>query len=300
MMIKKLVTFEDLGFVQWGVLNEAEDGVYGTIALEEAFFTPLPETMLEFIRQGNDGLLALADALEQNEKTGAVKAKPLDTVRIMAPIPHMERNIFCIGKNYTEHIAEFDKTAMPKPPKYPVIFTKATSSVIGPDDLIDPHTNVTSQVDYEGELAVIIGKEGSDITVGEAMDHVYGFTILNDVTARDLQANHVQWFHGKSLDTFCPIGPYILLRDAAPDTFDIVTKVNNEVRQDGSTGEFIFTIPELIHTISQGTTLFPGDIIATGTPSGVGVGFNPPRFLHSGDTVEITISAIGTLKNKVK
>ena len=131
MMIKKLVTFEDLGFVQWGVLNEAEDGVYGAIALEEAFFTPLPETMLEFIRQGNDGLLALADALEQNEKTGAVKAKPLDTVRIMAPIPHMERNIFCIGKNYTEHIAEFDKTAMPKPPKYPVIFTKATSSVIG-------------------------------------------------------------------------------------------------------------------------------------------------------------------------
>ena len=130
MMIKKLVTFEDLGFVQWGVLNEAEDGVYGAIALEEAFFTPLPETMLEFIRQGNDGLLALADALEQNEKTGAVKAKPLDTVRIMAPIPHMERNIFCIGKNYTEHIAEFDKTAMPKPPKYPVIFTKATSAVI--------------------------------------------------------------------------------------------------------------------------------------------------------------------------
>ena len=180
MMIKKLVTFEDLGFVQWGVLNEEETGVYSAIALEEAFFTPLPETMLEFIRQGNDGLLALADSLEQNEKTGAVKAKPLDTVRLMAPIPHMERNIFCIGKNYTEHIAEFDKTAMPKPPKYPVIFTKATSAVIGPDDLIDPHTNVTSQLDYEGELAVVIGKEGSDITIAEAMDHVYGFTILND------------------------------------------------------------------------------------------------------------------------
>ena len=185
MMIKKLITFEDLGFVQWGVLNEAEDGVYGAIALEEAFFTPLPETMLEFIRQGNDGLLALADALEQNEKTGAVKAKPLDTIRIMAPIPHMERNIFCIGKNYTEHIAEFDKTAMPKPPKYPVIFTKATSSVIGPDDLIDPHTNVTSQVDYEGELAVIIGKEGSDITVGEAMDHVYGCLLYTSPSPRD-------------------------------------------------------------------------------------------------------------------
>ena len=189
MLIKKLVTYEDMGLVQWGVLDETETGVYGDIALEEAFFTPLPETLLEFIRQGNEGLLALADALEQNEKTRAVAAQPLDTVRIMAPIPRVERNIFCIGKNYADHIAEFDKTAMPELPKYPLIFTKATTSVIGPDDLIDPHKNVTSALDYEGELAVIIGKEGSDIPVGEAMDYVYGFTILNDVTARDLQAN---------------------------------------------------------------------------------------------------------------
>lgn len=300
MEMKKLVTFEDLGLVQWGVLNADETGVYSTIALEEAFFTPLPETMLEFIRQGNEGLLALGDALEQNERTDAVKAKPLDTVRIMAPIPNLERNVFCIGKNYTEHIAEFDKTAMPKPPKYPLIFTKATTSVIGPDDAINLHTNVTNAVDYEGELAVIIGKAGSDIPVSEAMDYVYGFTILNDVTSRDLQANHIQWFHGKSLDTFCPMGPYVLLRDAAPDTFDVVTKVNDEVRQDASTGELIFTIPQLIKTISEGTTLLPGDVIATGTPSGVGVGFNPPRYLKTGDTVSIEISGIGTLTNPVK
>lgn len=300
MEMKKLVTFEDLGLVQWGVLNADETGVYSAIALEEAFFTPLPETMLEFIRQGNEGLLALGDALGQNERTDAVKAKPLDTVRIMAPIPNLERNVFCIGKNYTEHIAEFDKTAMPKPPKYPLIFTKATTSVIGPDDAINLHTNVTNAVDYEGELAVIIGKAGSDIPVSEAMDYVYGFTILNDVTSRDLQANHIQWFHGKSLDTFCPMGPYVLLRDAAPDTFDVVTKVNDEVRQDASTGEFIFTIPQLIKTISEGTTLLPGDVIATGTPSGVGVGFNPPRYLKTGDTVSIEISGIGTLTNPVK
>ena len=300
MEMKKLVTFEDLGLVQWGVLNADETGVYSAISLEEAFFTPLPETLLEFIRQGNEGLLALGDALEQNERTNAVNAKPLDTVRIMAPIPNLERNVFCIGKNYTEHIAEFDKTALPKPPKYPLIFTKATTSVIGPDDAINLHTNVTNAVDYEGELAVIIGKAGSDIPISEAMDYVYGFTILNDVTARDLQANHVQWFHGKSLDTFCPMGPYLLLRDAAPDTFDVITKVNDEVRQDASTGEFIFTIPQLIKTISEGTTLLPGDVIATGTPSGVGVGFNPPRYLKSGDTVSITISSIGTLTNPVK
>ncbi|MCI1822251.1 MAG: fumarylacetoacetate hydrolase family protein [Megasphaera sp.] len=300
MNMKKLLTFEDMGLVQWGVLNEEETGVYSAIALEEAFFTPLPETLLEFIRQGNDGLLALADALEQNEKEGAIEAKPLDTIRILAPIPHVERNIFCIGKNYTEHIVEFDKTTNPTIPKYPIIFTKATSSVIGPEDLINPHKNVTAELDYEGELAVIIGKSDCDIPISEAMDYVYGFTILNDVTARDLQRNHSQWFHGKSLDTFCPMGPYILLRDAAPDTFDVITKVNNEVRQDGSTGEFIFTISQLITTISQGTTLQAGDIIATGTPSGVGAGFNPPRYLHSGDCVEISISGIGTLKNKIK
>ncbi|MCH4178466.1 MAG: fumarylacetoacetate hydrolase family protein [Megasphaera sp.] len=300
MFIKKLITYDYLGLVQWGVLNEDESGVYGAIELEEAFFTPLPENLADFIRQGNNGLLALADSLEQNEKTHAVTARPLDTINIMAPLPHLEKNVFCIGKNYAEHIAEFDKTKNPDLPKYPLIFTKAPTSVIGTEDLIDPHKNVTNELDYEGELGVIIGKEGSDIPISEAMDHVYGFTIINDVTARDLQRNHVQWFHGKSLDTFCPMGPCILLRDASPDTFDVVTKVNGEVRQDGSTGEFIFTIPELIRFISQGTTLQPGDVIATGTPSGVGVGFNPPKYLHSGDTVKIEISGIGTLENKVK
>ena len=149
-------------------------------------------------------------------------------------------------------------------------------------------------------MAVIIGKAGADIPASEAMDHVYGFTILNDVTARDLQRNHRQWFHGKSLDTFCPVGPYILLRDAAPDTFEVITKVNGEIRQDGSTADLIFPIPQLIAVISQGTTLQVGDIIATGTPSGVGVGFTPPRYLQKGDTVEITIPQIGTLKNTVK
>jgi len=299
-MIKKLVTFEELGLVQWGVLTEDETGVYSAIALEEAFFTPLPETLLEFIQQGNEGLLALSDALERNEKDPAVTPKPIDTVRIMAPIPQVIRNIFCVGKNYADHIAEYDKTDKPNLPKYPAFFTKASTSVIGPEDLIDPHSDVNDSLDYEGELAVIIGKTGTKIMASEAMDYVYGFTILNDVTARKMQVNHEQWFLGKSLDTFCPIGPYVLLRDAAPDRFDIMTKVNGEVRQDSSTDEFIFHIPKLIESLSSGITLLPGDIITTGTPSGVGVGFNPPKFIHSGDVVEITIPAIGTLRNKVK
>lgn len=300
MMIKKLITFEDLGFVQWGVLDTEETGVYSAIALEEAFFTPLPETLAEFIQQGNEGLLALADALEQNEKTQAVKAKPLATVHILAPLPQLTKNIFCVGENYAEHIEEFHKKKLDSLPKYPQFFTKAPTCVIGPEDTIDSHPQVTKELDYEGELAVIIGTSGKDIPVSEAMNHVYGFTIMNDVTARDLQRNHGQWFHGKSLDTFAPMGPCILLRDAAPDTFTIVTKVNDEVRQDASTEEFIFPIPSLISTLSQGTTLQPGDIISTGTPSGVGAGFKPPRYIHSGDSVEISISGIGTLKNTVK
>lgn len=300
MMIKKLVTFEDLGFVQWGVLNEDETGVYSAIALEEAFFTPFPETLFEFVEQGNEGLLALADSLEQNERTGAVKAKPLGTIHILPPLPELHKNIFCVGENYAEHIEEFHKEKGHPLPKFPQFFTKAPTCVIGTEAAIDSHPTVTKELDYEGELAVIIGKTGSDIPVSEAMDYVYGFTILNDITARDLQRNHVQWFHGKSLDTFAPMGPYVLLRDAAPDVFTITTKVNGEVRQDATTDEFIFPIPSLISTLSQGTTLQPGDIISTGTPSGVGVGFTPSKYLHVGDTVEVSVSSIGTLKNTIK
>ncbi len=299
-MIKKLLSFEYMGLPQWGVLTADESGIYSTISLEEAFFLPFPETLLEFIEQGNEGILALATAVEKNEEEQLVTPIPLDAVRILPPIPQPARNIFCVGKNYSDHIKEFDRTALADIPKKPVIFTKAASSVIGPEASIDLHEDITSMVDYEGELAVIIGKAGTRITAEEAMDHVYGYTILNDVSARDVQADHIQWFLGKSMDTFCPMGPYILMRDAAPSQFTVTTKVNGEVRQDDSTEQFIFSLPEIIRTLSAGMTLQPGDIIATGTPAGVGVGFKPPRLLKSGDVVEITISDIGTLRNPVK
>lgn len=300
MRIKKLLTFETDGYRRWGVLSEDEQGVYSADALEEAFFTPLTETLSEFIRQGNDSLSALAYALEQNEKTQAVSPIPLHRIRIVSPLPENERNIFCIGKNYPDHIAEFERTAKADIPAHPVIFTKAATAVIGTEDTIQAHASLTKELDYEGELAVIIGKTGADIPLAEAMDYVYGFTILNDVTARDLQRRHSQWFHGKSLDTFCPMGPYILLRDAAPDHFTIRTEVNGEIRQDASTSECIFSIPQLLHILSQGTTVHAGDVLATGTPAGVGIGFQPPKFLKAGDTVRITISSIGTLTNTVR
>lgn len=300
MRIKKLLTFETDGYRRWGVLSADERGVYSADALEEAFFTPLTETLSEFIRQGNDSLSALAYALEQNEKTQAVSPIPLHRIRIVSPLPENERNIFCIGKNYPNHIAEFERTAKADMPAHPVIFTKAATAVIGTEDTIQAHASLTKELDYEGELAVIIGKTGADIPLAEAMDYVYGFTILNDVTARDLQRRHSQWFHGKSLDTFCPMGPYILLRDAAPDHFTIRTEINGEIRQDASTSECIFSIPQLLHILSQGTTVHAGDVLATGTPAGVGIGFQPPKFLKAGDTVRITISSIGTLTNTVR
>ena len=186
-----------------------------------------------------------------------------------------------------------------KNPAVPIFFTKATTSVIGPEEEIDSHPAATKEVDYEGELGVIIGKRCTNVAAEDAMKYVYGYTIINDVTARDLQKKHVQWFKGKSLDTFCPMGPTVMVGDW-PVPFTIYTKVNGHLRQEGSTNDLIFSIPRLIEVLSDGMTLLPGDVIATGTPQGVGMGQNPPQFLKKGDVVEITIDPIGTLKNTVK
>uniref|UniRef100_UPI00402AC360 fumarylacetoacetate hydrolase family protein n=1 Tax=Veillonella magna TaxID=464322 RepID=UPI00402AC360 len=197
-----------------------------------------------------------------------------------------------------EHIAEFDleNAAVPE---LPIFFSKLPSIVIGPGKTIRLHEDTTSQVDYEGELAIIIGKRASHIPADEVYDHIFGYTIVNDVTARDLQKRHSQWLLGKSLDTFCPMGPAILVGDKQPKTFEIHTYVNDELRQTGSTADLIFDIPTLVSTLSRSITLEPGDVIATGTPAGVGMGFTPPRFLADDDKVSITISDIGTLENPV-
>ena len=304
MNLKKLASFTYDGCLQWGAVNEEETGLYSAAALNAAYGVQLPATLAEFVGQGEGGLAVLKDALRKNDSGQQVTPIPLADVRLEAPLGEPRRNIFCIGENYAEHVGEFEhnfNTGVVKElPKFPVIFTKATSAVIGPEGLIDPHEGVTEALDYEGEVVVIIGKTGANISQDDAMDYVYGYTIMDDVSARDLQNNHGQWFHGKSLDTFAPMGPYILLQEAAPEYFEITTKVNGEVRQHSTTKSFIFPIPKLIQTLSEGTTLYAGDLIATGTPSGVGVGFNPPKYIHSGDKVEITVSGIGTLANTVK
>jgi 2-keto-4-pentenoate hydratase/2-oxohepta-3-ene-1,7-dioic acid hydratase in catechol pathway len=232
-------------------------------------------------------------------------AQSLSEVTLVAPIPTPRRNVFCVGQNYAEHSAEFDAsgfnaTAGSGVPDRPVIFTKAPSAVIGPEQEIPCHRHVTERLDYEAELAVIIGTGGVGISEDEAMSHVWGYTIVNDITARDVQHSHRQWFLGKSLDGTCPMGPFAVTADEI-DHRDLIveSRVNGELRQNAKTTDLIFDVPELIATISAGITLQPGDIIATGTPLGVGIGFKPPRFLGPGDRVEVSITGLGTLANTV-
>jgi 2-keto-4-pentenoate hydratase/2-oxohepta-3-ene-1,7-dioic acid hydratase in catechol pathway len=229
----------------------------------------------------------------------------LGDVRLMAPIPRPRRNIFCVGKNYRNHAYEFARSGYEagaikgaEVDDYPAMFTKPGSCVVGPGATVQTHPSVTSAVDYEGELAVVIGRKGRDINRAQAMNYVWGYTIVNDVTARDRQKKHRQWFLGKALDSFCPMGPWITTADEVKATdLQLQTRVNGELRQDANTRDLIFDIPSLIETLSASLMLQPGDMIATGTPAGVGLGFDPPRFLGPGDEVTVTITGLGTLSN---
>jgi len=294
-----LITFTEHNQTRIGVLDYQQDEV---IDLSKTS-NHLPDNMLDFIAQGA-AALDTARAVVNTDN----KRIPLSQVQLLAPIPQPRRNIFCIGKNYREHVQELrgagsacddgDKNAVPEKP---IFFTKATSSVIGPNEPIPAWLDPTASTDYEGELAVIIGKGGRGIKHEDAMQHVYGYTILNDVTSRRLQREHQQWFLGKSLDGFCPMGPAIITADEIPDVHQlrVQTWVGDDLRQNDIVASLIFDIPTLIETLSRTMTLAPGDIIATGTPAGVGMGFKPPRFLQKGDVVKIRIEPIGTLENPV-
>jgi 2-keto-4-pentenoate hydratase/2-oxohepta-3-ene-1,7-dioic acid hydratase in catechol pathway len=229
----------------------------------------------------------------------------LDDVEILAPLLP-RKNVIAVGRNYRDHAAEFsasgfDASSQQVIPDHPVVFTKAPTSVIGPDEPILLTNDPTGTTDYEGEMAVVIGKSARNVSKVDALDHVFGWTIVNDVTARDLQKRHVQWFIGKSPDTFCPMGPWIVTVDELPDIENswMRTHVNGELRQEAPIAALIFDVPTLIATLSEVMTLEPGDVIATGTGTGVGIGFDPPRYLAPGDVVEISIDRIGTLRSPV-
>jgi 2-keto-4-pentenoate hydratase/2-oxohepta-3-ene-1,7-dioic acid hydratase in catechol pathway len=293
-----LVTYVDGAGSRIGVL----DATRGELVDLAQAAPQLPRDMLGLIALGTAGLAEARRAL-----ASGVARRPLATVRLLAPIPRPARNILCVGKNYRDHVQEVQAIAAGSAaasgaiPAAPIFFTKATSTVIGPGESIPASSDPTQSVDYEGELAVVIGPGGRGIAAADALRHVYGYTILNDVTSRRLQGRHQQWFLGKSLDGFCPLGPAILTADAVPDVrqLRVQTRVNGELRQDGALAELIFDIPTLIETLSRCMTLEAGDILATGTPAGVGMGFTPARYLKPGDRVAISIEPIGTLENPV-
>lgn len=229
-----------------------------------------------------------------------------DEVRLLAPL-EVRKNVIAVGRNYRDHAQEFsasgfDASEKQMIPDHPVVFTKAPTSVVGPDDPIVLANDPTGTTDYEGEMGVVIGRRCKGATRDTALDHVFGWTIVNDVTARDLQKRHVQWFIGKSPDTFCPMGPCITTIDELPDIRQswMTTTVNGEQRQHAPISALIFDVESLIVTLSEVMTLEPGDVIATGTGLGVGIGFDPPVYLRTGDVVEVSIDGIGTLRNPVE
>jgi len=253
-------------------------------------------------------------ALTLVERQAAGKSLPallapisLSDVKVTAPLPKPRRNIFCVGKNYFEHAREFAGSGFDSSaksggdiPAHPIIFTKVPECVVGPTDTVEMPAASTA-IDYESELAVIIGVGGKGIAAKDALKHVWGYTIVNDVTARDWQSRHQQWHMGKSFDTFCPMGPWLVSADELDGTNTRVRGyVNGELRQDASTTDLIFDIPTLIETLSAGITLYPGDVIATGTPVGVGIGFKPPKYIKSGDVMRVEIDGIGALENPVR
>ncbi|MGD9946241.1 MAG: fumarylacetoacetate hydrolase family protein [Burkholderiaceae bacterium] len=255
--------------------------------------TPLAcASMLELIERAAEG-----QAFPQLAAT----ALPLAQVRLCAPLPSPRRGLFCVGRNYRAHATELAGTVFRpggEPEEWPIVFTKLAESVVGPTDDIELPIAISAQIDYEAELAVIISRRGRNIDRAHAREHIFGYTITNDVTARDVQMRHQQWDLGKSFDTFCPTGPWIVTADEL-DVSDIHVRcfVNGELRQDASTAQMIFDIPTLIETCSRGITLYPGDIICTGTPVGVGMGMKPPRFLSPGDVVRVEIDGIGAIQN---
>lgn len=296
-------TFENEKGIFIGIVNEGENRVLPLVeaAGRMGGVVSFPESMLEAIALGDSFLEDAREVVEWVNENNLVEElyKPIESVTVLAPVPKPAKNVFCVGKNYAEHAIEMG--SKDDIPEHVMVFTKAPTSVIGHKAAILDHKEVTEQLDYEGELAVVIGKRGIGIKREEALDYVFGYTIINDVTARDLQARHKQFFIGKSLDTTCPMGPWIVHKSAIgnPNNLNIQTLVNGEVRQDSNTEHFIFPVEEIISVLSKGMTLEPGDIIATGTPAGVGKGFKPPRFLKSGDTIEISVEGIGTLSNIV-
>jgi 2-keto-4-pentenoate hydratase/2-oxohepta-3-ene-1,7-dioic acid hydratase in catechol pathway len=261
---------------------------------------PPPTTLLDLIGRGPAEWRRVGDMVTRARARSGYDARE---IRWHAPIPRPTKNIFCVGRNFVAHAEEGARArgVAVKLPKVPLYFTKAPTSVIGPYDDVPWHRSATQQVDWEAELAAVVGVAGCNIQRDRALDHVFGYTIVNDVTARDLQDLHGQFFKGKSLDGSCPMGPVMVTADefGDPHAKDIALRLNGVVKQQGNTRDMIFRIDVLIESLSHGLTLEPGDIIATGTPEGCGFARTPPEFMQAGDVMETEVEGIGTMRNRI-
>ena len=294
----KLLTYEVGKKEYTGILSQDGAWVYPISAAGMEY-----RSMTEVIREIGASEKEMLEYISGQPPYKVPGAVPFEEVRVLAPIPNPEQDILCLGINYLDHAEEaarFQKESFEKPASA-IYFSKRVNCAVNPNEGIPAHKNLTGQLDYEAELAVVIGKDASDVTMDQVKDYIFGYTILNDVSAREVQTEHKQWYFGKSLDGFAPMGPCILTVDSVPfpPKLKIQSRVNGELRQDSDTGLLIHGIGEIICELSKGMTLKAGTIIATGTPAGVGMGFDPPKFLKPGDRVECIIEEIGVLENTV-
>ncbi|MFC4712674.1 fumarylacetoacetate hydrolase family protein [Planococcus dechangensis] len=293
----KLLSFRFQGEERFGPKVKKEEAVWDVLAIQEQLnvLPEFPEKLIDGVSQGMEfveQIRKLTEAAVQSESPEQFKHS-YSEIEWLAPIPKPPKNVICIGKNYADHAEEMGGQA----PVEMVVFTKAANSIAADEETVSAHADVTDSYDYEGELAVVIGKAGYKIPKQMAYDYVFGYTIAIDLTARDLQEKHQQYFLGKSLPGSCPMGPYLVTKDEIPQSqnLSIVTKVNDEVRQNGNTENMIRRVDDLIAEVSRSVKLEPGDVLLTGTPAGVGKGFTPPKFLKAGDTIKVSIQSIGTL-----
>ena len=295
----KLLSYRLHGKINFGPKVKKEEAVWDVLDIQETLqvLPDYPNTIVEGVHLGMDFVeqtRKLVEAALKTENPNEFK-RTFTEIEWLSPIPRTPKNIMAVGKNYADHAKEMGGVASSF-----VVFTKSPTSIAADEQTLSLHADITNSYDYEGELAIVIGKQGKSIPEKLAYDYIFGYTIANDLTARDLQTKHQQYFLGKSLDGSCPMGPYLVTKDELPNPQElaVVTKVNDEIRQNGKTSDMVFSVEQIVAEISKSVTLEPGDVILTGTPAGVGKGFNPPRFLKSGDVVKVSIEGIGTLVNK--
>jgi 2-keto-4-pentenoate hydratase/2-oxohepta-3-ene-1,7-dioic acid hydratase in catechol pathway len=300
----KFVTFVADGKERLGVWSEPQGILDLSAAAQSLLGRTLPADMVSFIAAEPDALKSAREVLAAALKSPQAKWYGAEGTQLLAPLPHPRKNVFCVGRNYKAHIIEGARARGQEPtfPPVPEFFTKPPTTIIGNDDEVHLDTRYTQKLDYEIELAIVIGKRCRDLTADSATGAIFGYTIVNDISARDAQQAHGQWFKGKGFDTYCPMGPCIVTADefGDPSGHRLVLTVNGETRQDSNTSDLLFGVPEIVRSLAGGMTLEPGDVIATGTPSGVALGMTPQKWLQDGDVIVADIEGIGKLRNRVR